>query len=116
MQSYSESESKSDAHAQRVAALTEKLAAICHSSKESAFELCNDFDEAAEFAALEGNSIAESIAVFIEERWNAAGCRELACLAGYESATIDITGMSLPVVPKHVSQLLRSSNELPIPI
>lgn len=112
MPPFSDPESKSAARARRVAALTEKLTAIRDSSKESVFELCNDFDEAAEFAALEGNSIAESIAVFIEERWNAPGCRELACLAGYESAAIDIAGMSLPVVPQHVSRLLRNSRLL----
>jgi putative nucleotidyltransferase with HDIG domain len=116
MQSFSDPESKRESHGRRVAALTEKLSAFRCPSKESVFELCNDFDEAAEFAALEGNSIAEAIAGFIEERWNAAGCRELAGFTGYGSPAIDITGMSLPVVPKHISQLLRISSEERIPV
>jgi putative nucleotidyltransferase with HDIG domain len=110
MQSLREIESDSATHCRRIAALSQKLAARLHSSTDNVFDLCSDFDEAVEFATLEDESIAEAIATFVEERWDVTGCRELACLCGYGSAVIDITSMTLPVMPRQACRLLRTSN------
>jgi putative nucleotidyltransferase with HDIG domain len=79
------------------------------------FELSNAFDEAVEFAALEGVSIAEAITAFFAgeglRESLAPECRELARLAGHDSARIDTRALSLPVMPKLASRLLRTSNE-----
>ena len=102
------------ARGRRVTKLSEKLGARLHAPTEQIRGLCNDFDEAVEFAALEGNSIAEAIAAFIEEGSAApatGGWPELARLVGYGSARIDIAAMSLPVMPKQASRLLRTSYE-----
>src|ERR1041385_5276610 len=96
-------QSESAGHRRRVAELSEKLAARLRSSlPEHVVELCNTFDEAAEFAALEGMSIAEATAAFFEE-YSSAESSELALLTGHGSAAIDIRTISLPVMPKLVS-------------
>jgi putative nucleotidyltransferase with HDIG domain len=79
--------------------LSKKMGPTAH-----VFELCHEFDEAVEFAALEGDSIVDAIAAFAS---SAGGRADLARLAGYGSARIDIAAMSLPVMPKQASLLLR---------
>jgi putative nucleotidyltransferase with HDIG domain len=111
-------DSDSAAHSRRVTELSKRLAAGFRSPSERVFELCNELDEAAEFAALEGNSIIDAIAAFIEEG-TAEQCPgsspgvwpHLARLAGHGSARIDIAAMSLPVMPKQAARLLRTSYE-----
>jgi putative nucleotidyltransferase with HDIG domain len=114
MQPLSSVDSESAARGRRVAELSKQLAARLRSSTENVFEVCDAFDEAVEFAALEGMSVAEAIAAFVEEGaavgW-AVECAELARLAGYGSAGIDIAAMSLPVMPKQAGRLLRTTNE-----
>ncbi len=101
----------------RIDKLSAKLAARCHVPQEDVFELCRDFDEAVEFAALEGNSVRQAIADFMEEgssaeaSANKAQSSELAELAGCGSAGIDIAAMSLPVMPKQAARLLRTSDD-----
>jgi hypothetical protein len=86
-------------------------------SEEDVSELCRDFDEAVEFAALEGKSVREAFADFMEEGSTAVASAnnvqwsELAELAGCGSAGIDIAATSLPVMPKQAARLLRTSDD-----
>jgi putative nucleotidyltransferase with HDIG domain len=111
-------DSDSAAQSRRVAELSTRLAAGSPSPSELVFELCNEFDQAVEFAALEGSSIEEAIATFVEEgtaeqypESSVGVWPPLARLAGYGSARIDIAAMSLPVMPKQAARLLRTSFE-----
>lgn len=103
---------ESAAHAKRVAHLSEKPAPGSlpgsGSRTERTFEMCTAFDEAVEFAALEGLSIAEAIAAFVEDA-SPAKCPELADLTACGSVSIDLAKISLPVIPKQLSRLLRIS-------
>jgi putative nucleotidyltransferase with HDIG domain len=105
----------SAAHSHRVAQLSARLQTCAYSASGLA-ELCNFIDEAAEFAALEGNTIADAVATVIEERWPAAGLAGLATLVGYGSANIDVSASTLPVVPRQVFRLLATSNDATSPL
>lgn len=112
-------DSDRESRRRRIAKLSEKLTPRLRLPGEQIYELCRDLDEAVEFAALEGESLAEAIAVFAEEGYAggvhagppAKGVAELAGLAGYGSALIDMPALQLPVMPKQISRLLRTSNE-----
>jgi putative nucleotidyltransferase with HDIG domain len=102
--------SELEGHGRRVAALSKKLVAGLGDPPEQVLELCDAFDAAVEFAALEGMSVAEAIGDFVEEGVF-AGSNALARLDGLRPRGVDIAAMSLPVMPKQVSRLLRTSNE-----
>ena len=72
--------------------------------------MCNDFDEAVEFASLCGDSISEGIANFMEDFCGVAGCSELANLTGHGSG-IDATAVRLPVIPEQGVRLLETVDQ-----
>jgi putative nucleotidyltransferase with HDIG domain len=122
IQPLSELGSEAGAHYRRVETLTGKLAGRLQSSTAQVFELCNDFDEAVEFAVFESSSVAEVIASFLKEVGSASSSlkraewAELADLAGNGSAAIDIAGISLPALPEefwtHSELVARVAQEL----
>jgi putative nucleotidyltransferase with HDIG domain len=107
----------------RVLKLSEELGQRLRSSPGHLLGLCRDFDSAVEFAALEGKSVRDAITEFIGEGYigqgyigerhavpATAGWPELARLSGYGRPPIDVALISLPVMPKHVVRLLRTSS------
>jgi putative nucleotidyltransferase with HDIG domain len=114
MQSQPVVEIKAAAHARRVVELSQRLAARLHSLPVNVFELCDAFDEAVEFSALEGLSVAEAITAFYEDAADSGWTHPVAALAqltGRGSPAVDLKAMSLPVMPRQISRLLRTSNE-----
>jgi putative nucleotidyltransferase with HDIG domain len=102
-------DSESGGHQQRVRELSRRLTPMVASPAECIFELCNDFDEAVEFAALEGRSSAEAVALFLREAEGPA-TPEFIRLAGRATECFEIPTGSLPVMPRQVSRILRTSN------
>ncbi|MES1262483.1 MAG: HDOD domain-containing protein [Acidobacteriota bacterium] len=90
------------AHEHRVSHLVSRLPA-----HGLAFEVCHDFDAAAEFAACEGRSLAQAIAEFFE----APGSAAQAELQQLVVPAVSFTPSQLPVMPKAGSRLLRTTEE-----
>ncbi len=103
-------DTEAEAHSRRVADLTRRLTARLPSAAERAFELCEEFDDAVESAALEGGTLDEAISEFIldgaeSERLALAG------IAGFFAPAFRPDVRSLPVMPAAVSRLLRISED-----
>ena len=103
--------SEASDHGRRVAGLSTKLAEKLGSAPPELFELCNAFDEAVEFAALDAVSISEAMAAFFEGCARSPAATQLASLTGFGSAGIDTSAISLPVMPQQIARLLRTSSE-----
>jgi putative nucleotidyltransferase with HDIG domain len=109
--------SEAEAHSRRVAHLTRRLTARAPLAAERAFELCEDFDAAAEFAACEGRSIQEGISEFLLDGVELDGVGQgseslaLAGIAGFFSPAFHPDTELLPVMPAAVSRLLRISED-----
>ncbi len=101
---------EAEAHSRRVADLTRRLTDRLPSAAERAFELCEEFDGAVEFAAAEGRTLDEAVSEFIfdgtePERLALAGIAGFFCPAFHPDARV------LPVMPAAVSRLLRISTD-----
>lgn len=103
-------DTEADAHSHRVVELTRWLTDRLPSSAERAFALCEEFDDAVEYASLEGKTLDEAISEFIfdgtePERLALAGIAGFFCPAFHPDARV------LPVMPAAVSRLLRISED-----
>ncbi len=103
-------DTESAAHCQRVAELAQRLIAQMPLPADRALELCTGFDEAVEGAACEGRSIDEAISEFILDGWGPERVA-LAGTAGYFSPIFHLDASTMPVMPKAVSRLLRTTEE-----
>lgn len=99
---------EAEAHLRRVAELKRRLTDRLPSSAERAFALCEEFDEAVEYAFLEGGTLDGAMSEFMldgaePERLALAG------IAGFFSPAFQPDVRLLPVMPRAVSRLLRIS-------
>ncbi len=101
---------EAEAHSRRVAELTRRLTDRLPSAADRAFELCEEFDDAVESAALEGGTLDEAISEFILDGTESERLA-LAGIAGFFSPAFRPDVRSLPVMPSAVSRLLRISED-----
>jgi putative nucleotidyltransferase with HDIG domain len=101
---------EAEAHSRRVAELTRRLTDRLPSAAERAFELCEEFDDAVESAAIEGRTLDEAISEFILDGGESERLA-LAGIAGFFSPAFRPDVRALPVMPSAVSRLLRISED-----
>jgi putative nucleotidyltransferase with HDIG domain len=99
---------ETQARAGRVAALAEAIAPrVVGGVTPEAWELCSAFDEAVEFAACEGKSVAAGIREFLDEDWGPS----LGALRKLVTPAAPFVPERLPVLPRAASRLLRTADE-----
>jgi|GEM_PF-177528 len=98
------------AHCLRVSELARRFTGKLSLPSDRASELCAGFDEAVESAACEGRSIADAISEFVLDGWGPERIA-LAGIAGYFSPAVHLSARTMPVMPKAVARLLRTSED-----